>query len=56
MPDPFQVSITLHTPLLPAGNEPRLIYFLLEISPNAHLPLRRTPVNLALVVDRKSVV
>jgi Ca-activated chloride channel family protein len=51
MSDPFLLSTTLHMPLLPAGNEPRLLYFLLEITPNAQLPLRRRPVNLALVVD-----
>lgn len=51
MAEPFLLSTTLNMPVLPAANEPRLLYLLLEIAPNAQLSLRRTPVNLALVVD-----
>jgi hypothetical protein len=51
MPDPFALSTTLNTAVLPGDNASRLLYLLLEIAPNAQAPLRRTPVNLALVVD-----
>jgi len=51
MPDPFVISTTLNTAVLPNDNTSRLLYLLLEITPNAQAPLRRTPVNLALVVD-----
>lgn len=51
MPDPFVLSHTLNTAVLPGDNASRLLYLLLEITPNAEFPLRRTPVNLALVVD-----
>lgn len=51
MPDPFVLSTTLNTAVLPGDNTARLLYLLLEITPDAGLPLRRTPVNLALIVD-----
>lgn len=51
MPAPFVLSHTLNTTVLPGDNTPRLLYLLLEITPNAELPHRRMPVHLALVVD-----
>ncbi|MCB0022570.1 MAG: VWA domain-containing protein [Caldilinea sp.] len=51
MTDSFVLSTTLNTALLPGDHAPRLLYVLLEITPNTQAPLRRTPVNLALVVD-----
>ena len=51
MTDYFALCSTLNQAMLPAAQEARLLYLLVEIAPNPQLPIRRAPVNLALVVD-----
>lgn len=47
----FTISTTLSSAVLPAANEPRIFYLLVEICASPQAPIRRAPVNLALVVD-----
>jgi secreted protein with Ig-like and vWFA domain len=51
MTEPLNLTCTLNTPYIPATRQPRLVYFLLEVSSDASNDVEFLPINLGLVVD-----